>query len=109
MLRDVVVFEGDLLLLKCQAVGAPPPHYTWYRGNIALDGLDHYDTSVPGMLKMADVSRDQHGTYNCSVVSMDDGVPVGRNSSTAKVFVVRKLLLVYLSCKKYSLELYKFN
>lgn len=94
-LKDIVFFEGDLLALKCEAAGAPPPQYTWYRGNIALDGKDRYDTSTPGMLKMADINRDQAGTYNCSVSSVDHGVSVGRNSSSAKVFVVRKLLSVY--------------
>ena len=93
-LTDVVLFEGDPLLLECQATSAPPPQYTWYRGNIALDNIDRYDTSTPGKLRMTDVSRDQSGTYNCSVSSMDNGVAVGRNSTTAQVFVVRKLLRV---------------
>ena len=44
---------------------------------------------------MTDVSRDQAGTYNCSVSSVDNGVAVGRNSTTARVFVVRKLLCVH--------------
>ena len=93
-LTDIVVFEGDRLSLECQAIGAPPPQYAWYRGNIPLDSIDQYDTSTPGMLKMTDVSRDQDGTYNCSVSSMDDGIQVGRNSTTARVFVVRKSLFV---------------
>ena len=97
-LKDIVFFEGDTLMLKCQATGAPPPQYTWYRGSIALDSIDRYDTSVPGMLRMSDVSRDQAGTYNCSVSSTDNGVQVGRNSSAAKVFVVSKSLLLSVYC-----------
>ena len=92
-LTDVVLFEGDPLLLECQATSAPPPRYAWYRGNIALDSIDRYDTSTPGKLRMTDVSRDQAGTYNCSVSSVDNGVAVGRNSTTARVFVVRKCSL----------------
>ena len=92
---DIVLFEGDPLLLECQATSAPPPQYTWYRGNIALDSIDRYDTSTPGRLRMTDVSRDQAGTYNCSVSSVDNGVAVGRNSTTARVFVIRKLLCVH--------------
>ena len=91
---DIVLFEGDPLLLECQATSAPPPRYTWYRGNIALDSIDRYDTSTPGRLRMTDVSRDQAGTYDCSVSSVDNGVAVGRNSTTARVFVIRKLLCV---------------
>ena len=94
-LVDKVVFEGDRLVLKCQADSAPPPQYTWYRGSITLDGIDRYDTSTPGMLKTTDVGRDQAGTYNCSVSSVDNGVMVGRNSTTARVFVVCKFLCVY--------------
>ena len=92
-LQDMVIFEGDQLLLQCQATGAPPPHYTWYRGNIMLGQSNQYDTSVPGMLRMADVSRDQGGTYNCSAISFDNGKLVGRNSSSAMVFVIRKYSL----------------
>jgi len=86
----MVIFEGDQLLLQCQASGAPPPHYAWYRGNIMLGQSNQYDTSVPGVLQMADVSRDQGGTYNCSAISFDNGMLVGRNSSSAMVFVIRK-------------------
>ena len=94
-LVDVVVFEGDPLRLECQAVGAPPPHYTWYRGNIVLDEIDRYDTSTPGMLKTTDVGRNEAGTYNCSVFSVDNGVMVGSNSTVARVFIVRKSVCMY--------------
>ena len=90
-LSDIVLFEGDQLLLECQVVSTPPPQYTWYRGSIVLDNIDQYDTSTPGILRMTDVSQDQSGTYNCSVSSVDNGVLVGRNSTTARVFVVCKL------------------
>ena len=94
------MFEGDPLRLECQAVGAPPPQYTWYRGSVALDAVDRYDTSTPGMLKTTDVGRTEAGTYNCSVFSVDNGVMVGSNSTIAKVFIVCKLLYVY--CRPYS-------
>ena len=91
------MFEGDLLRLECQAVGAPPPHYTWYRGSIALDEIDRYDMSVPGMLKTTNVGRNEAGTYNCSVFNVDNGVMVGSNSTVARVFIVRKSLCMYCS------------
>lgn len=104
-LVDVVVFEGDPLVLECQAVSAPPPHYTWYRGGISLAGIDRYDTSMPGMLRTTDVGRDEAGTYNCSVISEDNGMMVGSNSTIAKVFVVRKSLNVHCKpCTKYKFE-----
>ena len=96
-LVDIVVFEGDPLRLECEAVGAPPPHYTWYRDSIVLDEINWYDMSVPGMLKMTDVGQNEAGTYNCSVFNVDNGVMVGRNSTVSRVFVVCKSLCMYCS------------
>lgn len=91
-----MVFEGDQLVLKCQAVSAPPPQYRWYHGTITLDGMDKYDTATPGVLTITNVGQEHAGVYNCSVISVDSGVVVGSNSSIARVFVVCKLMCMFI-------------
>ena len=87
---ETTVNESQTAILKCTAVGNPPPKVTWYKVNSSLPVGRHVVESS-GALIIQDVRAGDEGQYTCEAENLLGGI-----NATAKLTVQCKFQLPYL-------------
>ena len=84
---ETTVNESQTAILKCTAVGNPPPKVTWSKVNSSLPVGRHVVESS-GALILQDVRPGDEGQYTCKAENL-----LGNSNATAKLTVQCKFLL----------------
>ena len=84
---ETTVNESQTAILKCTAVGNPPPKVTWSKVNSSLPVGRHVVESS-GALILQDVQPGDEGQYTCKAQNL-----LGNINATAKLTVQCKFLL----------------
>ena len=84
---ETTVNESQTAILKCTAVGNPPPKVTWSKVNSSLPVGRHVVESS-GALILQDVQPGDEGQYTCKAENL-----LGNINATAKLTVQCKFLL----------------
>ena len=84
---ETIVNESQTAILKCTAVGNPPPKVTWSKVNSSLPVGRHVVESS-GALILQDVRPGDEGQYTCKTENL-----LGTINATAKLTVQCKFLL----------------
>ena len=84
---ETTVNESQTAILKCTAVGNPPPKVTWSKVNSSLPVGRHVVESS-GALILQDVRPGDEGQYTCKAENL-----LGNSNATAKLTVHCKFLL----------------
>ena len=84
---ETTVNESQTAILKCTAVGNPPPKVTWFKVNSSLPVGRHVVESS-GALILQDVRPGDEGQYTCKAENL-----LGNINATAKLTVQCKFLL----------------
>ena len=84
---ETTVSESQTAILKCTAVGNPPPKVTWSKVNSSLPVGRHVVESS-GVLILQDVQPGDEGQYTCKAENL-----LGNINATAKLTVQCKFLL----------------
>ena len=84
---ETTVNESQTAILKCTAVGNPPPKVTWSKVNSSLPVGRHVAESS-GALILQDVRPGDEGQYTCKAENL-----LGNINATAKLTVQCKFLL----------------
>ena len=93
----VTVNAGSSLTLNCTSSGSPPDTFTWIKdGNqiilqsTSITTVDYTSTSAVfrAAYSIDNVTTSDSGTYTCTVTN-----PIGSNSTTITVVVIRKLFI----------------
>ena len=84
---ETTVNESQTAILKCTAVGNPPPKVTWSKVNSSLPVGRHVVESS-GALILQDVQPGDEGQYTCKAKNL-----LGNINATAKLTVQCKFLL----------------
>ena len=61
MARPAIVWNGDILILNCNASDDLVNTFSWFKDDVYLDG------NTDGILNITDVTADDGGLYECVV------------------------------------------
>ena len=84
---ETTVNESQTAILKCTAVGNPPPKVTWSKVNSSLP-VGRHVVECSGALIIQDVRTGDEGQYTCEAENL-----LGNINATAKLTVQCKFLL----------------
>ena len=84
---ETTVNESQTAILKCTAVGNPPPKVTWSKVNSSLP-VGRHVAECSGALIIQDVRTGDEGQYTCEAENL-----LGNINATAKLTVQCKFLL----------------
>lgn len=81
-LSDVVISQGNTVMLECRFTGKPTPVVTWYKdGKVIFEDAKHHTEIRPGnlcVLTIRGVDYEDEGSYRCTATNA-----VGQDSTTA--------------------------
>lgn len=86
-MQPLDIIEGDLASIQCNAIGKPPPVYTWIKRSTKQDlsKTDRFSVNPnTGLLVINKVEQDDHSEYQC----------LAKNSADEAIFTVRINVLI---------------
>jgi len=94
-LKDVVVLEGNTVLLECTVMCSPDPTITWFKGDKKVDKSARFEPkfdSATGKtsLSIKRAGVDDRGEYRCLFKN-----PLGDADTRAKLTVKSKLIFLH--------------
>ena len=96
---ETTINESQTAILKCTAVGNPPPKVTWFKVNSTLPVGRHVVESS-GTLILQDVRPGDEGQYTCKAENL-----LGTINARARLTVQCKLHFILQDFKKFFLSL----
>lgn len=91
MPENVVTVAGAAqAVLRCRAVGYPPPIVRWSKDGVQLQATDRLSIESDGTLTLRPVRPEDHGTYRCDAHNYN-----GTISAEANIFINGEFLMKY--------------